>query len=83
MARKASSYRSPRRRLALWQLGLLMIVAALVSNVVSPLVMTALPPPSNQAEAMGRAFGRGLAVFLCVITGVVLIIVHFVRRARR
>jgi len=41
-----------------------------------------LTPPLSNAER-GEAFGRGLVTALAVITGIVLIIMHFLRRKPR
>lgn len=63
----------------LWQFGLLLMVAGPAANVVMSILF---PIVGNSAEARGQAFGQGLATFLCVVIGVVLVIVHFVRAQR-
>ncbi len=67
------------KKVALWQWGLIVIVAGIAANVVMSLQAT----PGNSAEARGQAVGRAAAAALFVIIGVVLIILHFVRRKRR
>ncbi len=68
------------KAVALWQWGLLFIIAGLLANQVAGFVM---PAAGNSAEARGQAFGRGLAALLFVIAGVVMIVLHFARRERR
>jgi polyferredoxin len=64
------------KRIPLWQWGLLVIIAGLMANVL----MSMLPAPDGAAAARGQAFGRGLATLVAIIAGVVLIVMHFVRR---
>jgi hypothetical protein len=67
----------PRPHIPLWQWGLLVIIAGLVANMF----MGLMPAPSGgSAAARGQAFGRGVATVLAIIAGLVLIIMHFVRR---
>jgi hypothetical protein len=82
MGKKSASRKRSNGGIALWQAGLLLIIGGAVANVFSPMIMGLLPPPGNHDEAMGRAFGRGLATVMCIIIGVVLIVVHFVRRRK-
>lgn len=63
--------------LAMW--GGLLIVAGIVAFQAVAQIM---PAPAGSAEARGQAFGRGLGTVLCVIAGVVMIIMHFVRQGR-
>jgi uncharacterized membrane protein len=67
------------KRMALWQWGLISIFAALVANVLTGLQHTT----GGSAAERGRALGRGVATMLFVIAGVVLIVMHFVRRKWR
>lgn len=83
MGKKSAKRRGQEGGIALWQVGALLIIGGVVANIFSPMIMELLPPPGNHDEAMGRAFGRGLATVLCIIIGVVLIVVHFVRSSRR
>ncbi len=50
-------------------------LANMVSGFVFPIV-------GNSEAARGQRFGQGLVTFLCVIAGVVLVIIHFVRGNR-
>lgn len=59
--------------LAAW--GGLCIFGGLMAGLITPLVM----PPQTGAAARGAAVGRGLATLMFVVTGVVLIVLHFVR----
>lgn len=67
--------------LALWQLGMLCIIAGPIANLVLGMIWP-LEPPFTAAE-QGQALGRGAAAMLAVVAGVVLIVVHLVRRYRR
>lgn len=78
--KKSTSRKEGWARFPLWQRGLFLIVIGPVSNQVASLVM---PAPANSAAASGQAFGRGLVAVVCVIAGVVMIAMHFVRRGRR
>jgi polyferredoxin len=79
MAKKSKSPNEGLGKFALWQWGLTCIFGGIVANFVSPLVMST---PANTAAARGQAFGRGLATLLAIIAGIVLIVMHFVRRNR-
>lgn len=75
---------SPSRfpqHLTLWQWGLFLIIFGLLANQMLTALMPLTPPLTNAQQ--GEAFGRGVGTFLSVMTGVVLIIVHFVRRRPR
>lgn len=63
------------RAIALWQWGLLCIVAGGAANAVGAAMQTATGS-AGRAEAMGRAVGA----LLFVVVGVGLIIAHFVRK---
>ncbi len=65
--------------LPLWMKGLLLITGGVVATVVSSIVF---PIVGNSEAARGQRFGQGLVTFLCVIAGVVLVIIHFVRGNR-
>jgi hypothetical protein len=58
--------------------GGLLILAGALANVVTSMI----PPPPGDQAARGFAFGRGVTTLAAVVTGVVLIVLHFVRRAR-
>lgn len=80
LSNKKQSTPSERlRAIALWQWGLLLIVAGLLSNQVTSIIM---PITGTSAEARSQALGRGLGSLVFVIAGLVLIIVHFVKRRR-
>ena len=68
------------KKLALWQLGLLLIIAGPLAYTAMTIVMPLEPPLSNAER--GQAFGRGLASLLAVVAGIVMIVIHFVRRKR-
>ena len=68
---------SPLSRVPLWQWGLLLIVAGLVANFA---VGELMPQASGSAAARGQAAGRMAVMVLAVVAGVVLIVMHFVRR---
>jgi hypothetical protein len=76
MKNRPVSPRKPSKIPALWQCGLLLMVFGPLANILAGMVLTA---PAGSAAARGQAFGRGLAAALAVITGFVLIILHFVR----
>lgn len=71
MSKNDESFSDRLRKFTLAHWGLFCILAAVASGFVSKQI-----PAKNQAELAGRSAG----VFLFVIVGVVLIIVHFVRR---
>ena len=82
MTQKPESPKDRLKRLPLWLWGLLCIVGGTLANSVAIITGHAPKPPLTDAQR-GEAFGRGLATFVFVIVGVVLIILHFVRRKRR
>ncbi len=63
----------------LWKKGLFLIVAGPVGNMVTSFLF---PIVGNSEAARGQRFGQGLVTVLCVVAGVVLVIVHFVRGNR-
>ncbi|MHC4404675.1 MAG: hypothetical protein ACYTG0_33905 [Planctomycetota bacterium] len=77
MSKKPESPMERLKKVTLWQWGLIVIFAGVVSNQLMGLQAT-----RGSAAARGQAFGRGAATLLFVIAGVVLIIMHFVRRKR-
>jgi len=81
MARKSESPWERIKRFALWQWGLLCIFGGMAGGAVT----MAMRPHSGirTAEQQGEALGRAAAMLLFVVIGVVLIVVHFVRRKRR
>ncbi len=79
MKKKPGSPQEGFKSIAMWQWGLLLIVAGVVAYQVTGFV---LPAAGNLAEARGQALGRGLVSVLCVIAGVVLVVKHFVRGNR-
>ena len=79
MAKKRKS--APSNQLALWQMGLLLMVAGPLAYIFLDIVWPLTPPLTN--EQRGQAFGRGLVSVLSVIAGVVMVVLHFVRRKRR
>jgi len=64
------------KQFPLWFWGFLCIFGGAMSKLVGDLVMK---PPKTKAEAMGRATGQ--LIFIAI--GVILIVVHFIRRTRR
>ncbi len=75
MTKRPESPRGFLKQIPLWQLGALLIIWGLLTN---QLVAT-LGPQGTDNAARGFAFGRGLAAFLFVVAGLVLIVLHFVR----
>lgn len=71
---------SNSNRLALWQIGLLLVIAGPLANIFLSMVWPLEPPLTN--EQRGQALGRGLAALVSVIAGIVMIVLHFVRRSR-
>ncbi len=65
--------------LPLWQKGMFLILFGPLTNMVMNFVF---PIVGNSEAARGQRFGQGLVTFLCVIAGVVLVIIHFVRGTR-
>ncbi len=69
---------NPLQVFALWQWGLLCIVAGPSASIF----MGIMGPSGNTAEARGAALGRGLAAVVFIIVGIVLILVHSLRSKR-
>lgn len=65
--------------LPLWQKGLFLMLIGPLANLVSSFVF---PIVGTSEAARGQRFGQGLVTLLCVIAGVVLVILHFVRGNR-
>ncbi|MFN0052212.1 MAG: class I SAM-dependent methyltransferase [Planctomycetales bacterium] len=63
----------------LWQKGLLLMVIGPLVNMVSGFVF---PIVGISESARGQRFEEGLVTYLCVIAGVVLVSMHFVRGIR-
>jgi len=81
MSKKPQSPWERLKRLALWQWGLLVIFAGLMAT---PLMMVMQSPAGRPAaEQRAEALGRGVATLVFVVAGVVLIVLHFVRRKPR
>lgn len=78
MADKPQSPRDLAKQLTLWQWGLFAIIVGVLGNMLQSIVDPLTPPLSNAER--GEAFGRGLVTALAVLTGVVLIVLHFIRR---
>lgn len=67
------------KKMPLWQWGLLCIVSALAAQAVT----TAFRGPRRGPISMNQQaqeFGQAVGVGLIVVVGIVLIIVHFVRK---
>jgi hypothetical protein len=79
MRKKPESPMERLKKITLWQWGLIVIFAGILSNLLMGLQASA----GRSATARARAFGRAAATGLFVIVGIVLIIMHFVRRSRR
>jgi len=79
MSKKPETPMERLKKVAMWQWGLIVIFAGVASN----LLMGLQASTGGSAAARGQALGRGAATMLFVIAGVVLIIMHFVRRKRR
>jgi hypothetical protein len=69
---------SPRKKLALWQWGLLAIFGGVAAN----LMMGMQQSGGSSATARGEALGRGVAALLFIVVGLTLIVIHFIRRKR-
>lgn len=65
------------KNMPLWQWGLIVIFAGVVSNVVQGIV-----PGGNSAYDRGREMGRAVGTLFFVVLGIILIILHFVRKRR-
>ena len=79
MSQKRSSS-SNSKQFALWQIGLLLIIVGPLAYTLLEIVWPLKPPLTN--EQQGQAVGRGLASILAIIAGVVMVVLHFVRRKR-
>lgn len=75
MPRPDETFRDRLRKISLLHWGLISIGASGVSGAAMPV----FHPPANSAEAAGRA----AAQFLFVAVGIVLIVLHFVKRPKR
>ncbi|MFM9960928.1 MAG: hypothetical protein ACKV2Q_06860, partial [Planctomycetaceae bacterium] len=62
--------------LPLWMKGVFLMLVGPLTNMVAGFVF---PIVGNSEAARGQRFGQGLVAVLCVIAGVVLVIIHFVR----
>ena len=71
MPRRDETPRERLRKIPLWQWGLLCLLGAGFSGL---LTTTMMGPPKGRAEAAGR----GAASLLFVVAGLVLIVLHFV-----
>jgi polyferredoxin len=72
-----------KQTVPLWQWGLLLLIAGLIANLAVGMLLPKLAPaPAGSDAAWGQAFGRGLVTVLAVLAGLVLIVLHFVRRKR-
>lgn len=80
--KRPASSGNPLKQIALWQWGLFLMIWGPLASIVAGYIMRAPAVPITAADK-GAAFGRGLMAVLCLIAGVVLIILHFVRRNRR
>jgi lipoprotein signal peptidase len=69
------------KQFALWQWGLLLIFGGIISNALT--MSTRSPGAPLTADQQAEALGRATAAILFIVAGVVLIIVHFVRRKPR
>ncbi len=63
----------------LWMKGALLMLIGSLTNMVLSFVS---PIVGDSEAARGQRFGQGLVTLLCVIAGVVLLIIHFVRGNR-
>jgi hypothetical protein len=81
MPQKPPSFRERLKRIALWQWGLLTMIGGLLAGGLT----AAMPSPRGPltAEQRAAALGRSLVVLFFVVVGVVLIVLHFVRRKQR
>ncbi|HUG19169.1 MAG TPA: hypothetical protein VMM56_09345 [Planctomycetaceae bacterium] len=67
------------KKMPLWQWGLIVIFAGIMSN----LVMGMMPASGGSAiERRSQDVGRGVASLFFILVGVVLIVMHFVRKKR-
>jgi hypothetical protein len=79
MNKKPESGMDRLKKIALWQWGLIVVMAGVMSN----LLMRMQPPSGNAAAQRAVVLGRGVATLLFLVVGLVLIVLHFVRRNRR
>ena len=79
MAKKPETGMDRLKAVPLWQWGVLVIVAGLVASVLQAQFA---PVAANSAAARGAALGRVAAALLFLFIGVVMIVMHFVRRGR-
>jgi hypothetical protein len=78
MKKKQETGMDRLKKIALWQWGLIVMMAGLMSN----LVMRLQASGGNSATDRAAAMGRSAATLLFLLVGVVLIVLHFVRRKR-
>jgi hypothetical protein len=78
MTKKIKPPTKNSKRITLWQIGLLLVLAGPLAYTVL-MTFDPLVPPLTNAQR-GQAFGRGLASVLFVVAGVVLVVLHLVRR---
>ncbi len=77
MSKKRTS--SPKSNpFPLLQVGLVLMVAGPLAYFLLATIWPLAPPLTN--EQKGQAFGRGLASALSLVAGVVMVVLHFVRR---
>ena len=75
-AKKPDSPKDRLKAIPLWQWGVITILAGMLSNMVLGMAGSGGGSSAQQrAEALGRATATGL----CVVAGIVLIVMHFVR----
>ncbi len=67
------------KKVALWQWGLITIVAGVFANMV----MTMQAPDGDSAAVRGQVAGRVIATLLFVLIGIALIVVDVIRRRRK
>ena len=79
MSKNPESPRDRLKKIALWQWGLLLIVAGFLSNAIVGLQQST----GDSAAERGQVLGRGVATLLFVVAGIAFIIAHFVHRNRR
>lgn len=79
MNQKPESGMDRLKKVALWQWGLITIVAGVFANMV----MSFQAPTGGSAAARGQAAGRGIATLLFVLIGIALIVVDVIRRRRK
>ena len=77
MAKKQETGLDRLKKLALWQWGLIVIFSGLLSNVVMGMQAS---NASSSAARRGAEMGRGVATLFFIVVGVILIVLHFVKR---